>query len=152
MEESPRVSARAFIKQNDKILLSKYKDERGFWYVMPGGGQRKGETLKECLVREIKEEIGIDIDVRKMKCIREIIADRHEVTNLSKGFHQVEIFFECAMRDGSKPDIGQELDSGQVGYEWIELSDLQNILFFPIALAERIKNNDLEGQYLGEMR
>ena len=25
------------------ILLSKYRDDRGFWYVTPGGGQQAGE-------------------------------------------------------------------------------------------------------------
>jgi YD repeat-containing protein len=61
MNVSPRICARACIIRDGRLLLSKYRDERGYWYVTPGGGQVRGETLEECVVREAREELGIDV-------------------------------------------------------------------------------------------
>ena len=152
MNKSPCISARACIRKDGAILLSKYEDDRGYWYVMPGGGQRLGETLQECLIREVREELGAVIEVHEMMYVREIIADRHEDTNLPEGFHQVEIFFACSLPEGAEPEMGKCPDADQVGHEWVNVQRLRDILFFPIDIADRIDDSQLAGRYLGEMR
>lgn len=53
-----RVVAKALITdEENKILV--VKEGQDFWS-LPGGGLEHGESAKDCLVREIKEEIGID--------------------------------------------------------------------------------------------
>ena len=32
------------------------------YYELPGGGREKGETFKECFIREMKEELGAEVD------------------------------------------------------------------------------------------
>ena len=50
----------AFIDiKNNKILLALNKNKDS-WYI-PGGKKEKGETDKETLIREMKEELAIDI-------------------------------------------------------------------------------------------
>ncbi len=46
------------INSSDEILLG-YSHKT---YQFPGGHLEKGETIKECLVRELKEELGMDIE------------------------------------------------------------------------------------------
>lgn len=53
-----RVAVRALIVSDDKILAVKEVDG-GDWWAIPGGGVDYGESLKDCLLREIKEEIGV---------------------------------------------------------------------------------------------
>ena len=65
-----RVSVRAVIFDGDNIITmfrSKKKDDgtRKEYYVIPGGGVEEGESLEEALIREIKEELGIDIEIVK---------------------------------------------------------------------------------------
>lgn len=57
-------STNALIIENDKgeILLTKRKFEprKGYWD-LPGGFVELGETVEESTIREIKEELGLDI-------------------------------------------------------------------------------------------
>jgi ADP-ribose pyrophosphatase YjhB (NUDIX family) len=63
------------VNEEDKILLV-MSPQRG-WEI-PGGQVEVGENLKEALVREIKEESGIDIEVDKLLMI---------TSNIGKGAH-----------------------------------------------------------------
>lgn len=56
------------IVKGDKILLIKHKafgDNPSFW-LFPGGGIEEGETEHECVIREMKEETGLDVDVNRL--------------------------------------------------------------------------------------
>jgi 8-oxo-dGTP pyrophosphatase MutT (NUDIX family) len=53
-----RVAVRALIVSGAKMLAVKEVDGGG-WWAIPGGGVDYGESLKECLLREIGEEIGV---------------------------------------------------------------------------------------------
>lgn len=57
----------AAILENEKneILIAKRKKDKilgGFWE-FPGGKVEKGETPKESLIRELKEEMNVDIEI-----------------------------------------------------------------------------------------
>ncbi|MEV0382509.1 NUDIX domain-containing protein [Nonomuraea sp. NPDC050643] len=45
-----------------RLLLARHDDVK-LW-AAPGGGVDPGERPEECVVRELREEIGVDIDVR----------------------------------------------------------------------------------------
>ena len=62
-----RTSARAVIIQDGKVLtMFRRKTKDGTtseYYVIPGGGQEENETLEETVLRELKEEMNVDIKV-----------------------------------------------------------------------------------------
>jgi len=60
--------AAALIINNNKILLCQRKenDDFGLMWEFPGGGIEDGETPKEAIKREIKEETGLDIVPQRM--------------------------------------------------------------------------------------
>lgn len=57
----------ALIPYGDKIILM--RRERGYgrhkkiYYTIPGGGKEEGETIRDTTIREIKEELGIDVEL-----------------------------------------------------------------------------------------
>ncbi len=65
------VRVRGIIIKNDQLLLIKrVRVETGkenIYYVFPGGGLENGETLEEGVKREVLEELGIDVEVEKMR-------------------------------------------------------------------------------------
>ena len=56
------------VNENNETLLlkrtSKTRNEAGFWS-KPGGGVEFGEEIEDAVKREIKEELGVDIDLTK---------------------------------------------------------------------------------------
>ena len=58
------VSAAIIIEDGKVLLARRAKGEKlaGYWE-FPGGKREEGETIDECLVREIREELSLDIEV-----------------------------------------------------------------------------------------
>jgi NAD+ diphosphatase len=66
----PRISPAVIVAviKNDKLLLAGNSRFRGKFYSVLAGFVEPGETLEECVTREIKEEAGIDVtDIRYFK-------------------------------------------------------------------------------------
>ncbi|MGJ8651473.1 MAG: NUDIX domain-containing protein [Opitutaceae bacterium] len=126
-----RTAARALIIHEQKLLAIKMRDNTGIFYILPGGGQNHGETLREGLKRECLEEIGTEVEVGELLYVREYIGKNHEFRNAHRNFHQVENVFRCSLPDPDGIGPGTEHDKKQVGVEWIPLSELQERRFLP---------------------
>lgn len=55
----------AIIRDGDKILICQRAadDECAMQWEFPGGKRENGETLEECIIREIREELELDIKI-----------------------------------------------------------------------------------------
>lgn len=57
----------AIVPFGNKIILMRrergYGKKKNVYYTIPGGGKEIGETIRDTTIREIKEEIGIDIEI-----------------------------------------------------------------------------------------
>jgi 8-oxo-dGTP diphosphatase len=60
MEKLPKVVVGLVVRKDGKILLGKRKTLPLGWGV-PGGKVNFGERLEECALRELAEEVGIDV-------------------------------------------------------------------------------------------
>lgn len=56
----------AIVEVDGKIALIKRVRSNHEYYVFPGGGIEEGETPEEAAIREVKEELGIDIEIEKL--------------------------------------------------------------------------------------
>jgi 8-oxo-dGTP diphosphatase len=72
--ECPRLGSAVLVIDGDRILLGKRNKEplRGYW-VIPGGGVRWGESIRDAAKREYLEETGLEIEVLDPIRVYEII-------------------------------------------------------------------------------
>jgi len=107
----------AVIERDGAFLLTRRLEGThlaGRWE-FPGGKLHAGETLAECLAREIREELDAGIDVGP-----EILATVHEYPDRS-----IELrFFRCALTSDAKPTMGQEM-------RWVARRDLPSVQLPP---------------------
>ena len=101
METKLFVATKAFISLNEKILLlresDKYKDgSNAGRYDVVGGRIKPGQNFKESLLREIKEETGLNVKIGKPFFVNEW---RPIVNN--EQWHIVGIYFECRSNSNS---------------------------------------------------
>ncbi len=85
----------ALINSENKILLSKRPEKKhmsGFWE-FPGGKVEDGETPKKALIREVKEELNIDIN---NKCIAPLSFSEFDYKN----FQLLLLLYVCRRWDG----------------------------------------------------
>ncbi len=149
-----RNSVKAIIINNGKVLLTKNKDDKGYFYLFPGGGQHPGEELKNTLVRECIEEVDQEIDIGELLFIREYIGKNHEFSEFDYDVHQVEFYFNCNLKSKEVNENiknGYIPDSCQVSVEWIEISKLDTIRLYPKTLINKLKNNILSPCYIGDV-
>ena len=78
MAKTHRVSGRAVIIKDGCILLNKFNN--GQYYNFPGGGVEEGETLVECVKREVLEESGITVTVNDMLSTLELETKRYGIS------------------------------------------------------------------------
>jgi len=112
------------IVEDDKgrILLVKHKPERkGYWqgkWICPGGQLNLGETLEDGARREVKEETGLDIDIRKLLLPFERIVHEGRKTTL----HVIYIDFMARAVGG---EFAPASDVGQG--RWVTRSEMRGI-------------------------
>jgi 8-oxo-dGTP pyrophosphatase MutT (NUDIX family) len=134
-----RTAARAVIICNGRLLATKMRDQSGVYYILPGGGQRPGETLPDAVRRECREECGIDIIVERLLFVREYIGKHHHFSRRHADFHQLEHVFLCRLPDPLQVCPGQETDNRQVGVNWLALENIQGIRFYPESLKPHLR-------------
>jgi len=127
-----RISAKAIVIRRGRLLLMRARDRFGKYYLLPGGGQRPGETLHEAVARECLEETGVLVSPGEPRHIRDYVGANHEFAREDRGFHQVEIMFDCVyVRKAGK---AREPDPGQTGAEWVSLRRLGSVRLYPSVL------------------
>lgn len=147
-----RSAARAVIICNGSLLATKMRDQRGVYYILPGGGQQPGETMEDAVKRECMEEVGLRVKVKRLLYVREYIGKNHTFSKRHKAFHQIEHVFLCEVDDPTGACPGSETDNHQIGVNWLSLDAFANIRFYPESLKQYFSSGgvDVPSLYLGD--
>ena len=116
-----------------RVDVIKRKDYQEY-YTFPGGGLEENETLEQGVIREIKEEFGIDV---------EVVKKLYEMN--SEKFNQKEYFFLCKyvggkFGTGDGPEYNNDpkyIDSGKFIPEIIKKENVKTLLLLPTEIRDK---------------
>ena len=133
-----RISVRGIIIEDDEVYTIFRRKIRNNgvvneYYVIPGGGMKREETLQEALKRELKEELSIDVDIIGY-------------LGLDEGENSIAHFFKCRIVDGLPMLGGEELErcSRENYYEVrkVNIHNLDNIDMLAKDMVMKAYNNE----------
>lgn len=126
------IVAAAGVVENDKGELLLVKTHNSGW-VFPGGQVEVGENLIEAVIREIKEESGINVEVKKLFAVS-------SNTGVNKGYNGVKVVptkvmmdFICTYVDG-KLGISDENSESS----WVKKDKVLDMITTP-AIRQRFQ-------------
>lgn len=77
-----KVRPSGVLLQGDRVLLIKQSVTAKRKWSLPGGRLEKGETIEHCLVRELKEETGLDVGVLKLLYVTDRFSGTDHVVHM----------------------------------------------------------------------
>lgn len=128
------VRTRAVIFNNvNEILVQHDLTSKPDFYRLPGGGVLFREKLEDCLIREVKEETGLDVKVDRLLWVRDYL----------NGYpnHSIEVFFLATMSSG---EFKLKHTSESIEFRFVTIEELKQTIFYPktfIPKLERLRNN-----------
>ena len=117
------ITACVFLHKKGKLLIAKRSGSSKFLpgkYELVGGYIEFGETIEEGLKREVKEELGVDINIENPFYVFTYISERGDK-------HAVEICYFAKMLDPSQPIKLDQREHSE--YRWISKNEVDN--YFP---------------------
>ena len=115
------------------------------YYTFPGGGRELGESREECLLRELNEELGINV-----KIIRFFEEDYFELKGTYEYYYLCE-YIDGNFGTGDGPEFQYDekfKDSGDYIPEVVKISDISNLTLLP----EKIKNKLIQEYNEGKIK
>jgi 8-oxo-dGTP pyrophosphatase MutT (NUDIX family) len=132
---SIRISARAIIfdTRREQILVEKNVEINNSFFNFIGGGLGVGETMLECIHRELSEETNA-----KISRVKYLFVVEHFITYRGEVRHSLEHYFDVLL-----DQTGVVATSPGLLYEWIAIDELRRVDLRPAI----VRNCIIDGSY-----
>jgi ADP-ribose pyrophosphatase YjhB (NUDIX family) len=130
--------AAGILIQNGKVLLQKPESDDG--YAFPGGHVQLGETNADALIREFREELGVDVEVGSLKLVEENFWDWN-----GERCQQISLSYLVQLKPPfSIPLVGSfhNKEKGDIYLYWVPLDEVKNLKVYPECAAELLAQID----------
>ncbi|ONI46990.1 DNA mismatch repair protein MutT [Candidatus Epulonipiscioides saccharophilum] len=129
----------ALIISDDKILAM--HDERSPYFYLPGGRVELGETAEQAIIKEIQEELDINIKISRPLWLNQAFFN-DEVDKID--YHELCIYFLMDISDSDILERGNKFTlkerSHTHTFEWLDFGQLKDEYFYPLFLKKDIFN------------
>ena len=123
VDREHRISAGATVIQEDQVLLVRYNGAGGRSYLVgPGGAVLSNESLHQAVVREVREETGLEVSPQKVLFVEDL---------LSQCYRIVKIWFLCNLIGGRLTNTQGALEEGITDVAWYRRDQLQDEVVYP---------------------
>ena len=150
VEENNKIAIRVagIVMMNDGVVFMNRKNvirnkDYQEYYTFPGGHLEEGETLEEGVIREIKEEFGINV-----KVVRKVYELENDRVNMKEYFFLCEyIDGEFGTGDGEEFSNNPEYkDSGEYIPEIVKRENIPGLILLPLEIKEKFVQDLQEGK------
>jgi ADP-ribose pyrophosphatase YjhB (NUDIX family) len=131
-------ASRAIIIENDQMLLMRRNKDGSQYFTLVGGRKEDDETVEQCLIREVREETGLEI-----KEYRQVYFEPH------KSPYNNQHIFVCTVQSHSEIKLQEWSEEAQLNNKqfvdnthtpmWVALSSFSNLAFRTPQLHDEIK-------------
>lgn len=138
------VRVTGILMENQKILLVKQKLSETRAWSLPGDRLEQGETLEQCLRREMKEETGLDVDVGPLL----YLCDTEHTA-----FKMLHITFLLTRKGGDIVLPTNEWDDNPIhDVRFVPVSELADYGFSEVFVQLALHGFPNKGSYMGDKK
>jgi mutator protein MutT len=121
--DRPILGVGAVIVEGDHVVLIRRGREPllGQWSI-PGGVVEAGETLRQAVIREAREETGLEVEAGELLEVFESIVPGEEPATGKSQYHYVVIDFLCRKKSGELRAGGDALEA-----RWVRRDQLAEL-------------------------
>ncbi len=126
---------RAIIIRNGKLLAM--QDENAPYYYLIGGKVGMGETAEEAVLREVKEETGIDAEIERALWFTQNFFTE-KVKN--ERYHEIGLYFLLRIKDNELTEEEFTVQEGKhtLRFEWLPFERLRGEYLYPNFIKSEI--------------
>ena len=131
------------LEHNGKYLVVKINHNK--FYCLPGGHVELGEDTDTAVLREMKEELGYEIKIKKLIAINQ----NFFYTETGKPFHEIGYYYivNAVNEANVNPNdyVREELDKGKIqhlDFKWFTKEELKKEDFKPTFVVDCFDNKE----------
>lgn len=124
-----RGRACAIIRQADRLLLNRFGGD-SFW-ALPGGAIESGEFSTEALIREMREELAVTVEIGRLIWVVENLFEYRGASYTEFGFYYEAEWPRVPPRIGDAEFAGEEQDQF---FRWVRYDAIAALDFRPTVL------------------
>jgi ADP-ribose pyrophosphatase YjhB (NUDIX family) len=124
--------ATVVVDKQGRVLVGKDTRKGDAVYGVPGGHWESGETLKDCAIREVREESGVTCSTVQLISVYDFYRADKEKSYVSIGMKALYVAGELTSKE----------DEGRLEWGWYSVDEALNLNLFPPdkVLLERYKS------------
>jgi len=122
-----RVAAYALMVRDEQVLLTRISAlgfHSGSWN-LPGGGVGHGEAPRDALVREVREECGVDCEVGDLLDVDDVHFSGTAPSGRYEDFHSIQLVFEATVPPDAEPHV-VEVGGTTEAVAWLPIDALDD--------------------------
>ncbi len=125
-----RIRIAGVYTEDDRILLVKHRKAGREYYLLPGGGQKPGESQSDALIREWKEELSLDVEPGEFLFCGESVPPR--------GLLKSQVLQMTYKINRIRGELAVNTHGPLAGHAWFTIDELKAVSFFPACLPQLV--------------